>query len=335
MESTSSVSSGRIGPGGRMENSSSIVSGGTFGKGSMTIAQKKQGIKIENPFTFKVGQVFTGFGIGCGIGIGVGRPLNLGAIPMLGQVMSTTRGATDVFAGVSKHLNDSLKKIGAKNVEAGVGCGVGFGHGFGVVQDTFKLRVDIDMTGLAVKPGVMRQIQSCLMQTMTKVMMKFGMAPGLNIGQGMLPASMQGGIGMMNEPSIQNPIGSIMPLTTKAMHYTSQSLPDEGNLSKDFKETSIGTSFSRSEKVLNSFLQDPNFKENDTVLDKKVGRLQSENSMLHMVLKHQQMIEKLMEENEKLRKILLDNLNIPASKLESRSSPCKDCFECRRRRRKK
>lgn len=34
--------------------------------------------RIENPFTLKVGQVFTGFGIGCGIGIGVGRPLNLG-----------------------------------------------------------------------------------------------------------------------------------------------------------------------------------------------------------------------------------------------------------------
>jgi hypothetical protein len=35
-------------------------------------------IGIENPFTLKVGQVFTGFGIGCGVGIGVGRPLNLG-----------------------------------------------------------------------------------------------------------------------------------------------------------------------------------------------------------------------------------------------------------------
>lgn len=37
-----------------------------------------EGIRMENPFTLKVGQVFTGFGIGCGIGIGVGRPINLG-----------------------------------------------------------------------------------------------------------------------------------------------------------------------------------------------------------------------------------------------------------------
>lgn len=39
-----------------------------------------EGIRIENPFTLKVGQVFTGFGIGCGVGIGVGRPLNLGTL---------------------------------------------------------------------------------------------------------------------------------------------------------------------------------------------------------------------------------------------------------------
>lgn len=36
------------------------------------------GIRLENPFTLKVGQVFTGFGIGCGVGIGVGRPINMG-----------------------------------------------------------------------------------------------------------------------------------------------------------------------------------------------------------------------------------------------------------------
>lgn len=39
---------------------------------------EKNAIRFENPFTLKVGQVFTGFGIGCGVGIGVGRPLNLG-----------------------------------------------------------------------------------------------------------------------------------------------------------------------------------------------------------------------------------------------------------------
>lgn len=32
-----------------------------------------------------------------------------------------------------------LRKLGAKNVEAGVGCGVGFGHGFGVGMSLFVI----------------------------------------------------------------------------------------------------------------------------------------------------------------------------------------------------
>lgn len=46
--------------------------------GSGVIVTKDRMITMENPFSLKVGQVFTGFGIGCGIGIGVGRPINLG-----------------------------------------------------------------------------------------------------------------------------------------------------------------------------------------------------------------------------------------------------------------
>ncbi|KAL9269366.1 hypothetical protein AKJ16_DCAP21910 [Drosera capensis] len=195
-------------------------------------------MRFENPFTLKVGQVFTGFGVGCGLGIGVGRPINLGAIPVLNQVMSAASGATHAFSGVGRHVNQSLKKLGAKNIEAGIGCGVGFGHGFGV--------------GLALKPGVV------LLQS------SFG---------------------------------------------------------------------SRSEKLINSFLQNPELKEN------KVDKLQSENRMLHMVLKHQQVIEQLLEENENLRKVLVEDLRIPPTKLvsghnRSRSSACEDCFECIRKQRK-
>ena len=47
-------------------------------KSSGLVVVGSERVRIENPFTLKVGQVFTGFGIGCGIGIGVGRPINLG-----------------------------------------------------------------------------------------------------------------------------------------------------------------------------------------------------------------------------------------------------------------
>lgn len=56
-----------------MEGSSKVV----------VVANEKKPIRIGNPFTLKVGQVFTGFGIGCGVGIGVGRPINLGTHPFL------------------------------------------------------------------------------------------------------------------------------------------------------------------------------------------------------------------------------------------------------------
>lgn len=39
-----------------------------------------EGIRLDNPFSFKVLQVFTGFGFGCGVGIGVPSPVNLGII---------------------------------------------------------------------------------------------------------------------------------------------------------------------------------------------------------------------------------------------------------------
>lgn len=98
--------------------------------------------------------------------------------------MGATRGATDAFSGVSRHVTDSvsqislfpfqsceypwrfmkeqekmliqdlkdssisypsslivqLRKVGAKNIEAGIGCGVGFGHGFGVGMSSYFLR---------------------------------------------------------------------------------------------------------------------------------------------------------------------------------------------------
>ncbi|XWS49157.1 hypothetical protein CRYUN_Cryun13aG0139600 [Craigia yunnanensis] len=270
-----------------------------------------EGIRLENPFTLKVGQVFTGFGIGCGIGIGVGRPINIGAIPMLGQVMSATRGATDAFSGVSRHVNGALRKLGAKNIEAGIGCGVGLGHGFGV--------------GLAVKPGVVHQIQCCVIQAMTKLMLKFGMAPNLPFSEARgFPESFQSGLTATNEPSIQSSLGNMKQMLSKLPDPTSQSLHGPGNMSrgsayekissKSPTESSYG---SRTEKVLNSFLQNPVLKEDEISLNELAGRLRSENNMLQLVLKHQRIIEELMEENQKLHQILMEDLKIPPSKLQA------------------
>ncbi|XP_031255135.1 uncharacterized protein LOC116113130 [Pistacia vera] len=302
---------------------------------SMAVTNQRkafQGIRMDNPFTFKVFQIFTGFGIGCGVGIGYGSPINLGAIPMVNQVMSATRGATGAFSGVSRQVNDALRKVGAKNIQAGIGCGVGFGHGFGV--------------GLAVKPSAIHQVQSCLVQAVTNLAMKFGMSPNLSVGQGVLPMSLQSGMGLTNEPSNQNPMGDIMQLSGKIPEPTSV-LPGYGNMDKGstfekiaYESTPVDTSFGRTEKVLSSFLQNPVLKEERTDINEVTRRLRSENNLLQMVLKHQQVIEELMQENEKLREILVKDLKIPPSNLQasysSRNKPtCTDCFECRRKQRKR
>ncbi|CAH1441934.1 unnamed protein product [Lactuca virosa] len=228
---------------------------------------------MQNPFTLKVGKVFTGFGVGCGAGIGVGRPINLGAIPVLNQVMGAARGATDVFSGVGRHVNNSLNKVGAKNIKVGIGCGVGFGHGFGV--------------GLGIKPWVLQQIQTSLVQTATKLMMKFGMTPNLSsVTGGMFPQSLQ----------------------------------------------------LQSEKVINNFLKNPLL---EGEAKNQVGPLHSKEEVIELVLKQQLALEKLKEENEKLREILVEDLKISPDKFKvngyysgTNMYTCNDCLECRRRQRR-
>ncbi|CAN1259172.1 hypothetical protein LINPERPRIM_LOCUS10089 [Linum perenne] len=276
-------------------------------------------IRMENPFALKVGQVFTGFGIGCGVGIGHGRPINLGALPMVNQVLSATRGATDAFSGVTRQVNNALRKVGAKNIQVGVGCGIGFGHGFGVGM-LFPVFMATCSYCIAVKPGVLQKIQACLLEAATTVAMKLGGVPNMSIVQGALPISLPGGIGVAGEPKIHR-------------SATVQAIPGSRN-------DLANSSFARTENVLSSFLQNPLLNEDNPALKQTAGRLQSENSMLQMVLKHQQIIEELMEENKKLRQILVEDLKVPPSRIHDSystrtQSPCSDCFDCRRKQRKR
>ncbi|XP_073118451.1 uncharacterized protein [Henckelia pumila] len=279
--------------------------------------KEKRDMSFESPFTLKVGQVFTGFGIGCGIGIGVGRPLNLGSVPVLNQVMIAARGATDAFSGVQGHVNSSLRKVGAKNIQAGIGCGIGFGHGFGV--------------GFAVKPRVVHQIQSHLFQAVTRVMEKLGITSTLPINQGFLPASFQTSTSMIKDSvstsSFQDNV-----------HDGKTSIPLEGTLvpKNDVVKTQYGN---RTEMTINNFLTNPILKE-DTDPHEQVEPLQLENNVLQMVLKHQLLIEELMQESKKLHQILVEELKVDPSKFQSsfRSSSkpsCTECFECRRKQRRR
>lgn len=61
---------------------------------------------------------------------------------------------------------------------------------------------------------------------------------------------------------------------------------------------------------------------------------------MFQVLKHQQIIEELIEENEKLRHALVEDLKVPADKLlvsgktrSKQNNTCFDCLHCRRKQR--
>ncbi|KAF3336088.1 hypothetical protein FCM35_KLT20595 [Carex littledalei] len=277
----------------------------------------KQGFQFENPFSLKVGQIFTGVGVGCGVGIGIGNPIYFGAIPALQQVMVATRGATDIFSGVGRHVNASMKKLGLTNVQAGVGCGVGIGHGFGV--------------GLALKPGVVRGIQSSFEELVAKIMTKMKDVSGLSSAQSTIQGAAQ---------------GQGTPPSTNAIKSTTSVVKESTGMSYE-KRTGVISELtgSRTEKVITGFLQNPLIQpERSAGPSEMTGNLRSENNMLQMLLKHQQVIEELRAENEKLREILIEDLKVAPHRLRGYSKnkknayayeePCSDCFECRRRARK-
>ncbi|RID78024.1 hypothetical protein BRARA_A00885 [Brassica rapa] len=263
-----------------------------------------EGMRLENPFAFKALQVFTGFGVGCGVGIGSGAPLNLGSIPMVGEVMSAARGATSAFSGATHHVNDALRKLGARNIKAGVGCGVGFGHGFGV--------------GIAVKPSAIHKLQASIMGTASSLMTRLGRTSETTTDQ--------------TEIEDQAP----QSLTEHKKHVDTKSSYKYNGSSNDPR--TFGT---RTEKVINSFLENPILtqQQDTTGEERQVTQLESESLMLQMVLKHQKLVNELMEENETLRRIIIEDLKVSPEKLKTVSSyvyesPCKDCFDCRRKHRR-
>ncbi|KAG0474787.1 hypothetical protein HPP92_014473 [Vanilla planifolia] len=289
---------------------------------------------MENPFSLKVGQVFTGFGVGCGIGIGVGRPIYFGAIPALQSVLSATRGATDALSGASRHFNSSLRKVGIKRIEAGIGCGIGMGHGFGV--------------GIALKPGVVRQIQSYITDSILKNIMNMGLAPSITSAKNFLTGSIQSDKPTRNLKAL---FGGPMDLALESTQSTFQPFKQDGSIHSEaasiasvqrdsFQGTPLGT---RTEKVIDNFYLSPILKsEAEANLDELARSLRAENNVLQLLLKHQELIEKLLDENKKLQKILTEELNVAPEKFQASTGinhgftyyTCADCFECRRRGRK-
>ncbi|XP_075497734.1 uncharacterized protein LOC142534968 [Primulina tabacum] len=220
-----------------------------------------------------------------------------------------------LFSGVQRNVNSSLKKVGAKNIQAGIGCGIGFGHGFGV--------------GLAMKPRVVHQIQSHLFQAVTHVMEKLGIVFTLPINQGLLPASFQTSTRMIKDSVSSSSFQD-------NVQDGKTSIPLEGTL---VPKNDVVKTGSRTEMTINNFLKNPILQE-DMDQHKQVESLQLENNMLQMVLKHQLLIEELTQESKKLHQILVEVSKVDPSKFQSSFTSsgkpsCTECFECRRKQRRR
>ncbi|KAG2422736.1 hypothetical protein HXX76_015822 [Chlamydomonas incerta] len=102
----------------------------------------------ELPVAIRVLHTGAGIGIGCGVGIGVGRPLDLGAIPAVGQAVSGMSAGlgqvSGMLGGAGSWAQSAAGRLGVKGLTSGLGCGVGIGYGFGA--------------GLFLKPSAAEQL---------------------------------------------------------------------------------------------------------------------------------------------------------------------------------
>ncbi|KAK1374876.1 hypothetical protein POM88_031069 [Heracleum sosnowskyi] len=238
------------------------------------------------------------------------------ALPAVTQVIVAAKGVTDP-------LIQSIRKFGENNFRAGNGPGLGFGpfgHDFGS-----NLGNTLRVQGSSVIPGAVHKVQSCF----AEMMLKFAIAQKMSSVQGILQESVKSGITSLNDPKDKFAIGSIKEMAKSvpenisrlglSQDVKSQIVPAYKTLaSKGLpSERPYG---SRAEKVIASFLKNPvmngeDKKVQDDRPQQNAEHLQLEN-LLKMVLKHQQVIDELLEENMKLREIMVEDLKISPSKLQ-------------------
>ncbi|KAK7367732.1 hypothetical protein VNO80_09750 [Phaseolus coccineus] len=219
-------------------------------------------------------------------------PQNPSTMPMLDQVMSLTKGATDGISSVSQQANTSLRMLGTSSAQGAVGYGIGFRHGFGL--------------GISMRSGV-DKLQSGVVESMTKMT---GL-PGLPFGQGALPMpETSKNAQLATKSADQISAGSMMQQATKTFDQISQeSVMQLAN--KSVNQLSQGLVGSQPTKIGSAF---------DSKTE-KAGLMRAENKLLQTVMKQRQIIDELKEENAKLCQILqVKDLKVPCTKFQPNSS---------------
>ncbi|MQL92352.1 hypothetical protein Taro_024971 [Colocasia esculenta] len=142
-----------------------------------------------------------------------------------------------------------------------------------------------DTVGIALKPGVIHKIQISIGQAVAQLMMNFGTTPGVSTLQSGMTDSVDSSADMLNKGygrSAGPSVGNILQLTTKPVGVTasgeessrSPSVVSVGSQALNAPSSGVPVS-TRTEKVINSFLQNPIFKDDEEEeVDKLVSKVE-------------------------------------------------------------
>ncbi|MCO5597874.1 hypothetical protein L7F22_051959 [Adiantum nelumboides] len=216
-----------------------------------------------------------------------------GAVPVLGSVAGESIG---YFRSWKPHVDSLGKKLGVKNIQAGVGCGIGVGHGFGI--------------GITLKPGTVQQLKHLMEQAFYSVnerLKSFSGSSGPDEGISNKDRTLTVSEGK-TLPDILSPKG----------------LASIQSLGSSVQSNSLAA-------TKGQFTQEPTHGE--------VIRLQTENTMLLTLLRHQEQIESLAKENAALKQALAEVSLKPKASCDQAEHISQDkqgnsgakCLECRRR----
>jgi hypothetical protein len=94
-----------------------------------------QALMKRSPVELRVGSTGVGVFVGCGAGLGIVTPIALQSIPVLGQLaasLSSSLGSLNAATGgVATAVRGRVRRLGVRNLDAGLGCGVMLGYGWG------------------------------------------------------------------------------------------------------------------------------------------------------------------------------------------------------------
>ena len=127
----------------------------------------------SSPVELRLGSTGAGVYVGCGVGVGLITPINLRAVPVLGQLIaslsSSLGGLNHATGGLATAVRSRVRGLGVRNLDLGFGCGlqVGYGYGAGLFVTPTALQhlsASLQAAGQRLTARLPQPLQSALKQ---------------------------------------------------------------------------------------------------------------------------------------------------------------------------